>query len=1051
MDEKGGKWLMAPLCLRFFSVIDSPHTEWKKSTIRRKLLERTGEKVEIRVEYCYYVVLKNCVNIDEFQEEAVEKLQWLLSTSPFDHNLKRNSQLSGTIKEIGPRPTFKTAYCTNALSVLAAAGIENVLRLERTIRYQFDGPIPEDDILLQVAGDQMTECIYHENFDFTPVKGREKFFEIDIMGDPRNLDKANTELGLAFDESDICYYKDLFVNKLKRNPTDVELFDLAQSNSEHSRHWFFRGCLYVDGNERKESLMDSIRATQNHSNRNNVIAFNDNSSAIRGFNTVLLFPSDPTTTSSMQLRQVRRHITYSAETHNFPTAICPFQGATTGTGGRIRDTHATGRGSHEIAGVAGYSFGNLHLPDYHMPWEDENEYPYAFSHPSNIAIEASNGASDYGNKFGEPVVCGFARSFGQRLISGERCEYVKPIMFSGGIGAIDDEQTTKLNGQHGTLLAKIGGPVYRVGVGGGAASSHIVQGSRESVLDFCAVQRGDAEMGQKLHRVVRACAEMGNANPILSIHDQGAGGNGNVLKELIETGGGAVINASSFELGDDTISARELWTAEYQENDACLVNATDISKMMKISRREKCNVSTVGTVTKDSRVVLTNFDDEMDDRKPVDFDLTALGSRTRKEFNLRSLRMLLKPLELPARLTVRQALEMVFRLPSVASKRYLTCKVDRSVTGLIARQQCVGPLHTPLADVAVVALSYFDKVGGAVAVGEQPIKGLISPAAGARMTIAETLTNLLASPISSIRDVKMSGNWMWAAKCDGEGARLVQACDALCQGLAEVGCAIDGGKDSLGMATTVGGELVKAPGTLVLSAYAPCPDVTKVLTPDLKGPQDGTRCTNVVYIRMGSSLNHNRLGGSALAQVLRQIGDEPADVEDLAGLARAFTAVQKMILDDVILSVHDVSDGGFITALLEMSFAGNISFRADFTCKSDPISFLFAEEAGVFVEVEQRHSAFVIKNLKGHAEVKLIGEVYPQYGPDATVEVIVNGEHVIHEKLVALREVWEETSDRLGLMQTSAVCLQEAKLLSFILLFLNLMAASSFDRFRLDR
>ncbi|VDM61489.1 unnamed protein product [Angiostrongylus costaricensis] len=530
------------------------------------------------------------------------------------------------------------------------------------------------------------------------------------MGDLRNLDKANEELGLAFDESDICYYKDLFLNKLNRNPTDVELFDLAQSNSEHSRHWFFRGRLYVDGEERKASLMDSIRATQNYSNQNNVIAFNDNSSAIRGFDSVLLFPSNPTTTSAMHLRRVRRHITYSAETHNFPTAICPFQGATTGTGGRIRDTHATGRGSHEIAGVAGYSFGNLHLPDYRMPWEDEDEYPFAFSHPNN----ASNGASDYGNKFGEPVVCGFARSFGQRLVNGARYEYVKPIMFSGGIGAIDDDQTSKLSGHHGTLLAKIGGPVYRVGVGGGAASSHFVQGSRESVLDFCAVQRGDAEMGQKLHRVVRACAEMGDANPILSIHDQGAGGNGNVLKELVESGGGAMINASSFELGDDTISARELWTAEYQENDACLVEASGISKMMEISQREKCTVSIVGTVTKDSRVVLTNFDDDMDDRTPVDLDLRALGNRAKKVFHLRSLQMPLSPLELPARLTVRQALEMVLRLPSVASKsylfRYLTCKVDRSVTGLIARQQCVGPLHTPLADVAVVALSYFDKV-----------------------------------------------------------------------------------------------------------------------------------------------------------------------------------------------------------------------------------------------------------------------------------------------------------------------------------------------------
>ncbi|KJH46466.1 putative phosphoribosylformylglycinamidine synthase [Dictyocaulus viviparus] len=369
-------------------------------------------------------------------------------------------------------------------------------------------------------------------------------------------------------------------------------------------------------------------------------------------------------------------------------------------------------------------------------------------------------------------------------------------------------------------------------------------------------------------------------------------------------------------------------------------------------------------------------------------------------------------------------------------------------------------------------------VGGAVAVGEQPIKGLLSPGAGARMTVAEALTNLLPAPISDIKvtpkiipvetpsrafvhvgvltqlpnllnqpihilllvglevlhskiileDVKMSGNWMWAAKCDGEGARLVETCDALCQALAVVGCAIDGGKDSLGMATTVDGELVKAPGTLVLSAYASCPDVTKVLTPDFKGPRGNTTCTNIVYIRMGSSLRYNRLGGSALAQVLRQIGDDPADIEDLSNLAETFTAVQQMIVDDLILSVHDVSDGGFITALLEMSFAGNISFKADITSNIvDPIVFLFSEESGVFLEVEQQHAAYVIENLRKLTEVVLIGEVYPKYGPDAMIEIIFNREHVINERLVTLREVWEETSDRLGMMQTDAACLQEAK------------------------
>nr|CDJ84174.1 AIR synthase related protein domain containing protein [Haemonchus contortus] len=319
------------------------------------------------------------------------------------------------------------------------------------------------------------------------------------------------------------------------------------------------------------------------------------------------------------------------------------------------------------------------------------------------------------------------------------------------------------------------------------------------------------------------------------------------------------------------------------------------------------------------------------------------------------------------------------------------------------------------------------KVGGAVAVGEQPIKGLICPAAGARMTVAETLTNLVAAPITDIKDVKMSGNWMWAAKCDGEGARLVEACDTLCKGLAAVGCAIDGGKDSLSMAAKVDEELVKAPGTLVLSAYAPCPDVTKVLTPDFKGPLAGTKCTKIIYVRMGSSLKCNRLGGSALAQVLRQIGNESPDVENLPLLARTFTAIQKKIVDDLILAVHDVSDGGFITALLEMSFAGNIAIKADISCESEPMTFLFAEEAGVLLEVEEQYQGKIIEELKASTDALDVGEVYPQYGPDAKIEIIVNGETVVSENLVTLREVWEETSDRLGLMQTDVECLKEAK------------------------
>ncbi|KAH7985280.1 hypothetical protein HPB52_024212 [Rhipicephalus sanguineus] len=515
-------------------------------------------------------------------------------------------------------------------------------------------------IVVDVLHDRMTETRY-----LTPVTTFElpasthSWEEVDILQHGREaLERVSTELGLSFDNWDLDFYTDLFKNKLKRNPTTVECFDLAQSNS----------------------------------------------------------------------------------------------GATTGTGGRIRDVHAAGRGAHEIAATAGYCFGNLHIPGYDLPWEEPQEYPNNFAPPLEVAVEASNGASDYGNKFGEPVLSGFSRSFGMVLPGGERREWIKPIMFSGGIGSIDSDQITKDKPEKGMLVVKIGGPVYRIGVGGGAASSVTVQGDQEAELDFGAVQRGDAEMEQKLHRLVRACVERGAAkNPIRSIHDQGAGGNGNVLKEIVEPAG-AVIWTKNFQLGDPTITTMELWGAEYQESDAIL--RPEDKEYFCASQRE--SVAPFALLAKD----------------PVDLDLeSVLGDMPRK--------------------------------------------VDRCVTGLVAQQQCVGPLHTPLADVAVVSLSYFDKVGSATAIGEQPVKGLLSAAAGARMSVAESVTNLMFAQVTSLQDVKCSGNWMWAAKLPGEGAALHEACQAMCSSMAALGIAVDGGKDSLSMAARVGKDTVKAPDPMM--------------------------------------------------------------------------------------------------------------------------------------------------------------------------------------------------------------------------------------------
>ncbi|XP_017762082.1 PREDICTED: phosphoribosylformylglycinamidine synthase [Eufriesea mexicana] len=792
----------------------------------------------LETELCYYIEIKEPLN-----EEELKTLKWIL-TPPLElHSLKSSSTFDENsnnylLIEIGPRLNFSTAFSVNAVSICKSIHLNKITRIEVAIRYyiKYNGVIEKEveDAITDSLHDKMTECRYIkpiETFDhgFRP----ENWFDVNVLEEGRvALEKVNLKLGLAFDTWDLDFYTDLFLNKLKRNPTSVECFDLAQSNSEHSRHWFFKGRIIVDGEEIKESLIDMIIGTQKYSNPNNTIKFSDNSSAINGYQTKVLRPNKTFTCSPFHLENVNQDLIFTAETHNFPTGVAPFSGATTGTGGRLRDIQGIGRGGYYIAGTAGYSVGNLCIPEYNLPWEETNVlYPSNIVSPLEIIIEASNGASDYGNKFGEPVISGFARSFGMTDEIGIRREWIKPIMFSGGLGTMDTDMSQKVPPEKGMEVIKIGGPIYRIGVGGGSASSIEVQGDNKLELDFGAVQRGDPEMEQKLNRVVRACAEMGQQNPILSIHDQGAGGNGNVLKELVEPAG-AVIFTKKFELGDSSINTLELWGAEYQENDAILCKPEDSDLLKDIAAREKCPINFVGTVTGNGKIILSEENDcdsskylnenyKYKMKNPVDLDLKLT-------FNLQRQIIQLPTIKLPVDLTVQAALERVLRLPSVASKRYLTNKVDRCVTGLIAQQQCVGPLHTPLADVAVTGISHFSMVGIATSIGEQPIKGLVNPAAGARMTVAEALSNLVFARISDIKDVKCSGNWMWAAKLPGEGATLYDACFAMCSIMKELGIAIDGGKDSLSMAARIGNDVVKAPGTLVVSCYAPCPDIRQV-------------------------------------------------------------------------------------------------------------------------------------------------------------------------------------------------------------------------------
>jgi phosphoribosylformylglycinamidine synthase len=880
----------------------------------RRLLSRTAEVLDsplaaIRTEACFNIQVSEPLSANEMRI-----LTWLLSETFDPEGFGEASFLlgPGKILEVGPRLSFTTAWSTNAVGICHACGLDAVQRIERSRRFllQRDAALTPQEVggFLSLVHDRMTEAPYPEPLTtFETGAEPEPVVEIPVLEEGRAaLERVNREMGLAFDEWDLDYYTSLFQDRIGRNPTSVEVFDIAQSNSEHSRHWFFKGRLIIDGQEVPRHLMAVVQRPLVANPSNSVIAFRDNSSTIRGYSVRTLTPARPGEPSPLMEGNLQYDVLFTAETHNFPSGVAPFPGAETGTGGRIRDTHATGRGSLVVAGTAAYCVGNLRIPGYPLPWENPGfRYPSNLASPLEIEIEASDGASDYGNKFGEPVIQGFTRSFGLRIPGGERREWIKPIMFSGGIGQMEARHRDKGTPEPGMLVVKLGGPAYRIGMGGGAASS-MVQGENVEELDFNAVQRGDAEMEQKVNRVIRACVELGDDNPMVSIHDQGAGGNCNVLKELVEPAG-AHVEVRAITVGDETLSVLEIWGAEYQEADALLLRPEHRKVFEALCDREKAPVAFVGRVTGDGRIVLH---DERDGSTPVNMDLEhVLGSMPQKTFRLQRDPPRLEPLALPEGVTAAEALRRVLRLLSVGSKRFLTNKVDRCVTGLVARQQCAGPLQLTVSDVAVVAQSHFGTTGAATAIGEQPIKGLLDPVSMARLTVGEALTNLVWARVSALEDVKCSANWMWAAKLPGEGAALHDAAVAMAEMMEELGIAVDGGKDSLSMAALAPGpageeETVKAPGSLVVSAYVTCPDITATVTPDLKLPERG----RIFFVDLGGG--RNRLGGSALAHVYGQVGDESPDVEDSALLVGAFKTVQNLLEEGVLVSGHDRSDGG---------------------------------------------------------------------------------------------------------------------------------------------
>lgn len=975
--------------------------------------------------YRMYRVIDNGLELGFYVETAgqlsepeLQQLQWLIAeTFEPDKTGPEPYLKAGEIVEVGPRLSIETPFSSNAVSICQAMGLRQVTRLERTRLYKID-PKGMPGLTLAEHLDRMTEQHLPggiKSFDtgVTPENVR----VIDLIGRGKTaLEEMNGSLGLGMDQRDIEYYQHLFAEVLHRNPTDVELFQLGNANSEHSRHWYFKGQIVINGTPMKQTLMEIVQRPLiclKEMDRVGLIAFRDNAGAVQGYRTNLILPLAPGGPSEMRIFDKVINITCTAETHNHPTFVAPFPGAQTGSGGRIRDNTAVGRGGWTGIGVAGYFVGNLFIPGHDIPGEVVGrDKPSKYASPLSILIEGSNGVSSYGNQFGEPLTLGFCRTFGQ-IVDCEWREPRKPILYSGGVGHLFDQHLSKEMPQVGMKIVRIGGPAYPIGVGGGSASS-MMQGQNTDTLDFNSVQRGNAEMENRANRVIRACIEMGDKNPISSIHDQGAGGPSNVLTELLEPLGGR-IDIRKIVLGDKTMSVLKIWSAEFQEGYGLLIRPEQIELFQSICRRERVNCEVLGEITGSRKVVV---EDSQNGHTPVDLNLEQiLTNMPQKTFESTRKEKELKPLELPE-ITVGQAIEAVFKLPSVGSKGYLVHKVDRSVTGLVAQQQCCGIAQIPIADNSVNAQSHFGLTGAVSAVGEQPIKMLIDEKAGARLAVAEMLTNMAGVKISSINDVRCRANWMCPAKLPNEGALLYNAAVAMSDLMVELGIAVDGGKDSLSMAATVQGELVKAPGSLVVLGYAPVPDITKKVTPDIKMP--GRSMLGLIDLGLGK----NRLGGSALAQAFNQLGDETPDVDDPKLLKNAFLAVQQMIDEDLILALHDRSDGGLITAVAEMCMASRCGFTwkvSDWNVVDDAdiLDELFAEELGFVFECLPDN----IKHINALCEAL---EIPVSFSGSTNINgkcAVADSHHDVYTTTVReLRLWWESTSYEVEKLQMNPEC-----------------------------
>lgn len=918
---------------------------------------------------------------NELSAHDIAKLNWLFGNT----NKIEKSVLADFF--VGPRAAMITPWSTNAVEITQNMGIDGIIRIEEF--HKVESNHSEFDPMLFQKYTELHQDIFAINIQPESIK------EIE------DIAAYNKQEGLALSEEEVNYLNTLAI-KLKRNLTDSEVFGFSQVNSEHCRHKIFNGTFVIDGEEKPSSLFKLIKKTSAENPNDIVSAYKDNVAFIKGPKVEQFAPKSADKPDFYQTKDFDSVISIKAETHNFPTTVEPFNGAATGSGGEIRDRLAGGQGSLPLAGTAVYMTSYSRLEE-NRPWENAmEERKWLYQTPMDILIKASNGASDFGNKFGQPLITGSVLTF-EHEEDARKLGFDKVIMLAGGIGYGKADQAQKQEPKIGDKIVILGGENYRIGMGGAAVSSADT-GAFGSGIELNAIQRSNPEMQKRAANAIRGLVES-DENPIVSIHDHGAGGHLNCLSELVEATGG-LIDLDKLPVGDPTLSAKEIIGNESQERMGLVIGQKDIETLQRIADRERSPMYQVGDVTGNHRFT---FESKTTGAKPMDFELADMfGSSPKVIMNDISIERNFTEINYKEA-DFETYLEQVLQLEAVACKDWLTNKVDRCVGGKVAKQQCAGPLQLPLNNVGVMALDYKGKEGIATSIGHSPISALIDPKAGSRNAIGEALSNIVFAPLKDgLKSVSLSANWMWACKNEGEDARLYEAVEACSEFAIELGINIPTGKDSLSMKQKYADTEVIAPGTVIISAAGNCNEITKVVEPVFQ-----KNAGSVYYINL--SQDEFKLGGSSFSQVRNAIGKETPTIKNAAFFKKAFNVIQELIKNDEIAAGHDIGSGGLITTLLEMCFADNhLGAKLDFSPETsgieekDVLKILFAENIGIVLQANDDN---VFESFLKEENI-----TFHKLGNVAESNVLEIGNYSL--EISKLRDIWFKTSYLLDQKQT---------------------------------